>query len=77
MKTKYFFWTLYAFLFLSLMAGFFIHTYFHPPIHFFWERISFFSAFYGFIGCMMIIIGSKVLGHYWLQKKEEYYDQNE
>ena len=44
----------------------------HP--HFFWEKIPGFDAVFGFIGCVVIILGSKILGHAWLQKDEDYYD---
>jgi hypothetical protein len=60
-------------LLLSLIAGFLVH----PKIHFFWEALPFFSALYGFAGCIAIILGSKALGHRWLQKKEDYYEKQE
>ena len=43
----------------------------HP--HFWWERIPAFDAIYGFFGCILIVVGSKALGHKWLQKDEDYY----
>lgn len=43
-------------------------------VHFFWDDIPGFSAVYGFISCILIIIVSKALGHYWLSRPEEYYD---
>ncbi|OGP63918.1 MAG: hypothetical protein A2170_12455 [Deltaproteobacteria bacterium RBG_13_53_10] len=63
--------TVYGTLVLSLIAGFLVH----PKIHFFWEALPFFSALYGFVGCIAIILGSKALGHRWLQKKEDYYEK--
>lgn len=45
----------------------------HNP-HFFWEKMPGFDALFGFAGCTLIIIGSKVLGHKWLQKNEDYYE---
>ena len=63
--------TVYGTLVLSLVAGFLVH----PKIHFFWEALPFFSALYGFVGCIAIILGSKALGHRWLQKKEDYYEK--
>jgi len=68
---------LYGCLFLSIVAGFFVHLYLHPEFHFFWERLPVFSALYGFIGCIVIILGSKVIGHLWLQKEEGYYEKHE
>jgi predicted tellurium resistance membrane protein TerC len=43
-------------------------------VHFFWDDIPGFSAVYGFISCILIIIVSKTLGHYWLSRPEDYYD---
>lgn len=65
----------YGILFLSLIAGLIVHIVQHPEAHFFWSSFPFFSAFYGFFGCIVIIFGSKALGHYWLQRKENYYDE--
>lgn len=31
----------------------------------------------GFIACVAIIIISKLLGHYWLQRKEDYYNRKD
>lgn len=61
----------YISLVLSLIIGLFIH-----PDHavFWWEKIPGFYAVYGFIGCVLIVLVSKELGHYWLQKPEDYYD---
>jgi len=62
---------------VSLLAGGIIHmtSTYHGP--FFWYRLPFFSAVYGFVGCIVIIVASKALGHHWLQKREDYYDQHE
>jgi len=56
---------------ISIALGFFVSPH-HP--HFFWEKIPVFDAVFGFIGCIVIILGSKALGHAWLQKDEDYYD---
>ena len=74
---KHLFWILYSCLFLSILTGFLVHSYFHTHIYFFWETLPVFSAVYGFIGCIVIIVGSKAIGHYWLQKKEDYYEKYE
>jgi uncharacterized membrane protein len=75
--TKSLFRLLYGCLFLSITAGFFVHLNLRPEVHFFWERLPVFSAIYGFIGCIVIILGSKAIGHFWLQKKEDYYEKHE
>lgn len=41
-----------------------------------WSKILGFFALFGLIGCVAIILISKWLGHYWLQRKEDYYDRN-
>ena len=44
----------------------------HP--HFWWQNVPAFYALFGFLGCLLIILLAKALGHFWLQKKEDYYD---
>ena len=56
---------------LSIFLGFFIHP---EHAHFWWENIPGFDAIFGFAGCIVIVIGSKALGHTWLQKDEDYYN---
>ncbi len=51
-----------------LMLGGFLHG------HFKFENLAGFGALYGFISCALIIIVSKLLGHFFLMKKEDYYD---
>jgi len=75
--TKHLFWILLGCLFLSVAIGVFVHLYLRPSVHFIWEALPIFNAMYGFIGCIVIIIGSKALGHYWLQKEEDYYEKHE
>ena len=50
----------------------FIFPYPHP--HFWWQKIPVFDAVFGFIGCIVIILFAKNLGHFWLTKDEDYYD---
>ena len=38
-----------------------------------WSRVAGFFALFGFIGCVAIIIFSKLLGRFWLQREEDYY----
>jgi hypothetical protein len=67
-KLKYLFFICIG---LSIVASFFIT---HGKIHFWWEKIPAFDAIFGFLGCIVIVVGSKALGHKWLQKDEDYYD---
>lgn len=55
---------------LSILIGLFFRPE-HP--HFWWERIPVFDAIFGFFGCILIVAGSKALGHHWLEKDEDYY----
>ena len=43
---------------------------------FLWQTIPGFSAIYGFVGCVLIIVVSKALGHLWLQREEDYYEKH-
>ncbi len=43
-------------------------------VAFLWDGIPGFSAFYGFISTVLIILVSKFVGHVWLMKPEDYYD---
>lgn len=42
--------------------------------HHWWERIPGFYIYFGFIGCVAIIVISKALGKLFIQKDEDYYD---
>ncbi|UCH00179.1 MAG: hypothetical protein JSU78_07110 [Deltaproteobacteria bacterium] len=55
---------------LSILIGLFFRPE-HP--HFWWERLPASDAIFGFLGCILLVVGSKVLGHHWLQKDEDYY----
>ncbi len=39
-----------------------------------WSGIPAFSAFFGFVGCGVLILFSKAVGKFLLLKKEDYYD---
>ncbi len=42
-----------------------------------WSDIPRGFALFGFVAGVVIIVISKLLGHYWLQRKEDYYDRND
>ncbi len=65
---------LYVCLAASVLAGVLVHS--HEHAAFLWQEIPGFSAIYGFIGCILIIVVSKALGHHWLQKGEDYYEKH-
>ena len=41
-----------------------------------WNHIPGFFAFFGLLGCLLIVGVAKLLGHYWLERGEDYYDRN-
>ena len=44
----------------------------HPS--FFWHELPAFDFVYGFLGCGLIVYGSKWVGHKFLQRDVSYYD---
>jgi len=42
-----------------------------------WSHIAGFFALFGFIGCLALIGIAKLLGHYWLERGEDYYHKND
>lgn len=61
----------YATLVLLVVADFFAHRA-HPIFP--WDFIPGFSAVYGFVSCVLIIIVSKFIGHRGLMVRENFYD---
>jgi len=47
----------------------------HIHIELPWSHIAGFFSLFGFIGCLAIVAVAKLLGHYWLQRKEDYYNK--
>lgn len=47
----------------------------HRHTYFSWEGIPGFFVYYGFLSCAAIVAVSKLLGRFWLQKGEGYYDE--
>ncbi|HXV62638.1 MAG TPA: hypothetical protein VEK15_18200 [Vicinamibacteria bacterium] len=42
-----------------------------------WHRFPSFDFVYGLLGCAVIVLVSKWLGHAFLQRDENYYDEEE
>jgi hypothetical protein len=42
--------------------------------HFSFESWPAFGSIYGLVSCVVIIVGSKLLGKVWLMRREDYYD---
>jgi hypothetical protein len=40
---------------------------------FWWSYVYGFFALFGFLGCVAIVLGAKVVLSPWLQRKEDYY----
>ena len=49
----------------------------HAHFVFPWSHIPGFFSLFGFLGCLAIIYGAKLLGHFWLQRGEDYYDKDD
>ena len=47
---------------------------FHAEHHFSFESWPAFGSIYGLVSCVVIIVGSKLLGKIWLMRREDYYD---
>lgn len=62
----------YGVLALLIAADFIIPRH---EIHFFGDKIPGFWSFFGFVACVLIIVVSKWIGHFWLMKDENYYDK--
>ena len=75
-EQKYLFGILYVCLAMSILAGVLVYSDDQAHNAFVWQGFPVFSAIYGFIGCILIIVVSKALGHYWLQKDEDYYEKH-
>ena len=45
------------------------------PAEFWVEDLPAWESIYGLISCVVIIIGSKLLGKLWLMRRENYYDR--
>lgn len=70
-KTIRILWVLFiGVLALTLIAEIFIHKHQHFGI----DGSFGFSAWYGFITCVAMVVGAKYLG-YLLKRKEDYYDE--
>jgi hypothetical protein len=61
---------LYVIAAIVLVSDFYVH---HEHAEFVWETIPGFSAFYGFVSCVVIILATKVLGAL-LGRKGGYYE---
>ena len=71
-RMKRWFYAVLAVLALSEVA---IPRLFHvEPADLWLEDVPAWESIYGLISCVVIIIGSKLLGKLWLMRRENYYD---
>ncbi len=75
-QEKYLFSIFYVCVAASVLAGVLVHVFISSHAAFVWQKIPGFSAIYGFVGCILIIVLSKALGHHWLQREEGYYEKH-
>ena len=78
LEQRHLFGILYVCLAASILAGVLVNFHGQAQAHtaFLWQTIPGFSAIYGFVGCVLIIVVSKSLGHLWLQREEDYYEKH-
>ena len=62
----------YAVLIFIIVMDFFIPRH---EIHFFGDEIPGFWSIFGFIGCILIILISKWIGHLGIMQDENYYNE--
>lgn len=41
-----------------------------------WHRVPAFDLVFGFAGCVAIVLVSKALGGWWLQRPEDYWEED-
>ena len=64
----------YGVLILLILVDFFIPRH---EVHFFGDEIPGFWSLFGLIACVLIIVGSKWIGHLGLMQRENYYDEGD
>lgn len=68
-------WVWISLILLTIVSLFFEFTMSHnSEHHFWWSNIPGFFIYFGFLGCALIVIFSKILGKLFLDRKENYYD---
>ena len=75
MKRKWFVVSIAVFIIFVLLDLLWVSK--HVHLVFPWSHVVGFFSLFGFIGCLAIIGVAKFIGHYWLQREEDYYDKND
>ena len=73
MKRKIFITLIVIVALLSIICDF-LFPLGHENGEFWWSHFLGFFLLFGFIGCLILIIVAKLISHYWLERKEDYYD---
>lgn len=58
---------------VAIAASFFVPTA-EGENELWWSHIFGFSPVFGLIGCAVLVVVAKLLGRYWLERREDYYD---
>ena len=63
-------------LFIAVTALILGNSFFMPTdeVHFIWEKFTLYSALFGFIGCLLLILVTKIFARRVVQRDEHYYD---
>ena len=67
-------WWFYVGLAVVALAEIILPFVFHEKHSFPFESWPAFGSIYGLVSCVVIIVGSKILGKVWLMRRENYYD---
>lgn len=51
------------------------YVFHEAPAEFWFENLPAWESVYGLFSCVVIIVGSKLIGKLWLMKREDYYDR--
>lgn len=62
---------------LAAAAAAAVDLFAHPHGETWWHHVPGFDLVYGFLGCVAIVVGSKMLGRAWLQRGERFYEARE
>jgi len=59
----------------SIVAGLLAHH--EPAPGHWWDGVAGFYAVYGLVGCILVVVGSRLLGKMVLERREDYYEAAE
>ncbi len=74
-RMKRVFYVVLAVIFLGEALAAVPELLYHDEPHFTFENWPAWGSLYGLLSCVVIIVGSKLLGKMWLMRREHYYDR--